>query len=149
MPGIVERLRDGFPTTIDLTGAGTTFWEKTVQPPGIDGGEPINTTTMRNSSVRTKAPRSLYDVTPMQLSVAYDPTVYDTIIAAVNVNQEIVTTFPDEGTVTWWGYLKSFVPEPNEEGKEPMASITLVPTNVNSSGEETPPVTVAGSGTGA
>ncbi len=149
MSGIVEGLHDGFPTTITLSGAGTTFWEKTVQPPGIDGGEPIEITTMRNASLRTRAPRHLYDVTPMELSVAYDPTAYDTIMAAVNVNQEIVVTFPDEGTVTWWGFLKSFIPEANEEGKQPTARITLVPTNVNSSGEETAPEVAAGAGTSA
>lgn len=149
MPGVVERLRDGYPTTVDLTGAGVTFWEKSVQPPGFDGGEPIDTTTMRNSTVRTKAPRSLYDVTPVQIQAAYDPTVYDTISAQINVNQVIVTTMPDGATITWWGYLKSFIPEANEEGKEPMAAITLIPTNVNGSGEETVPVVDPGSGTGA
>lgn len=149
MSGAVEKLRDGFPTIITLTGAGVTFWEKTVQPPGLDGGEPIDITTMRNTALRTKAPRHLYEMTPSELNVAYDPTAYDTIKSTINVNQEIVTTFPDGGTLTWWGYLKSFVPEANEEGKQPAARITLVPTNVNNSGTETAPVLVAGTGTGA
>lgn len=144
----VTRLRDGFPTTIDLTGAGTTFWEKTVQPPGLEGGEPIDTTTMRNTAVRTKWHRSLYDITPMEMSVAYDPTVYDTIKSAINNNREIVTTLPDGCTITWWGYLKTFTPEALEEGKEPMARITLVPTNVNDSNEETVPVVADAGGTG-
>ena len=148
MAGIVEALRDGFPTIINLTGAGVTFWEKSVQPPGIDGGEPIETTTMRNTIVRTRGPRHLYDVTPVEISAAYDPTVYTTIIANINENQEMVTTFPDGGTITWWGYLQRFVPESNEEGKQPVARITLVPTNRNSSGIETAPVIAAGSGTG-
>jgi hypothetical protein len=149
MSGIVEGLRDGFPTTITLAGAGTTFWEKTVQPPGIDGGEAIETTTMRNTAVRTRGPRHLYDVSPVEVSAAYDPTAYTTIIANVNVNQSIITTFPDGGTITWWGFLKSFIPESNEEGKQPVARITLIPTNRNSSGVETAPVIAAGSGTGA
>jgi hypothetical protein len=144
----VQRLRDGFSTTITLTGAGTTFWEKTVQPPGIDGGEPIDTTTMRNEHLRTKWPRSLYDVTPMELNVAYDPTVYNTIKSEVNKNQEMVTTLPDDTTITWWGYLKTFTPEALEEGKEPAARITLVPTNVNDSNEETPPTVTDAGGTG-
>jgi hypothetical protein len=149
MAGIVERLRDGFPTTITMTGAGVTFYEVTVQPPGIDGGEPINTTTMRNVDVRTFAGRHLYTLTPQEISVGYDPTAYDTIKAAVNVNQSMVTTFPDGATLTWWGLLQKFVPEAMEEGKMPIARITLVPTNVNASGVETVPVLVAGSGTGA
>ena len=49
MAGIVEGLHDGYPTTIALSSSGTLFaaasataFEKTVQPPGIDGGEPID-----------------------------------------------------------------------------------------------------------
>jgi len=149
MPGIVEPLHDGFPTTITLTGAGTTFWEDETQPPGIDGGEPIDITNMRNVTVRTKAPQHLYDVTPVQINAAYDPTAYDTIMAQVNVNQSIVTNMPDGATITWWGYLKSFVPQAHRKGEQPKAAITLVPTNRNGSGVETVPVVVAGSGTGA
>lgn len=152
MPGIVEGLKDGFPTTVaftGLSGPNVTFWEIETQPPGIDGGEPINITTMRNTALRTRAPRHLYDVTPVSIRAAYDPTVYDTIIANVNVNVEIITTMPDGATITWWGYLQRFVPEPNREGQQPVAAITLVPTNLNNSGVETAPVTMAGSGTGA
>jgi hypothetical protein len=149
MSGVVERLRDGFPTIINLPGANVTFWEKSVQPPGLDGGEPIDTTTMRNSKVRTKAPRKLYDVTPIEVNAAYDPTVYDTIKAQLNQNQAITTTLPDGAVISWWGYLKSFVPESNEEGKEPMARMTLVPTNIDNEGVEQVPTIATGTGTGA
>jgi hypothetical protein len=149
MPGIVERLHDGFPTTISLTGAGVTFWEKTAKPGGFDGGEPIDITTMRNATIRTKAPRHLYDVTPMTLKVAYDPTVETTIKNAINANQEIVTTYPDSAATTWWGWLKSFEPDELTEGTMPTATITLIHSGYNASGVETVPVTVAGSGTGA
>jgi hypothetical protein len=147
MAGVVQALRDGFSTTITLTGAGITFWEKTVQPVGIDGGEAIDLTTMRNNAVRTKYPRSLYDITSSEINVAYDPTVYNTILASINVNQSIITTFPDGATLTWWGYLQKFAAESLEEGKEPMARITLVPTNLNANNAETIPVLAEGSGT--
>ena len=153
MAGVVEGLHDGYQTLINLsgapTGAGVTFWEKTVQPPGIDGGEPIDLTTMRNADVRTKAPRHLYDVTPVQVNASYDPTVYTVILAQVNINQLITTTMPDGATIVWWGYLQKFIPESNEEGKQPMAAITLIPTNINNSGVEVIPVFTEGSGTGA
>lgn len=149
MAGVVERLRDGYPTIINLSGAGVTFWEKSVQPVGLDGGEPIDTTTMRNTTVRTKAPRHLYDVTPIDVNAAYDPTVYDTIMAQINLNQSITTTLPDGAIITWWGYLKSFIPEANEEGKEPMARLTFVPTNIDNDGSEQVPTLTPGSGTGA
>jgi hypothetical protein len=148
MAGIVRKLGDGFSTTITLTGAGVTFWEKTVQPPGLDGGEPVDTTTMRNTSVRTKAPRRLYEGSAMTVKASYDPTVYNSIKAAINANQEIVTTFPDGGTLTFWGYLQKFAPDALEEGKQPEATITVVPTFTNASGVEIAPVVVEGSGTG-
>ena len=148
MAGIVEGLKDGFSTTVNITGAGVTFFEIETQPPGLDGGEPINITTMRNTALRTRAPRHLYDVTPVSIRAAYDPTVIDTIKSIINSNRSIVTTMPDGATITWWGYLQRFIPEPNREGQQPVAAITLVPTNLNGTGVETAPVVVEGSGTG-
>ena len=149
----IERLKQGYPTTItissywDSTGPNVTFWEKTVQPPGIDGGEPIDTTTMRNTAVRTKSPPVLYDMTPLNCNVAYDPTVYDSIMSAINKNAEIVVVFPDGATLTFWGYLKSFTPQDITDTNEPVAAITIVPTNVNNDDEEKIPVVETGAGT--
>ena len=136
----MARLDDGFSTTIDLTSAGVTFWEKTVQPPGIDGGDAIEISTMRNTALRTMAPRSLYTLTDSPIVVAYDIAVYPVIIAAINTNQEIVITFPDSSTLTFWGFLRTFEPDALEEGTQPEATITLTPTNVDGNGDEIAPV---------
>lgn len=135
------KLNDGFSTKIAFAAdADVSFWEKTVTPPGIDGGDPIDITNMFNSAVRTKAARSLYDVTDASLSVQYDPVVYDQIIALINVNTSITVHFPNGDTLDFFGYLRSFTPQENQEGEEPLADIVIVSTNVDSSdGTETAP----------
>ena len=47
-------LRDGQWTHISFAADETVgFWEKTVQPFGFDGGEPVDQTTMHNEEVLT------------------------------------------------------------------------------------------------
>lgn len=139
-------MTDGYKTTIDLTGAGTTFEEKTVQPPGLDGGDMIDTTSMRNDTWRTKYPRQLVTATECPIVVSYDPSLYDSIIDSLNVNQAIIITFPDDSTLTFWGALRQFQPNPNAEGEQPQATITIEPTNMDGSYDEIAPV-YAASGT--
>jgi len=147
MSGVVRTLDDGFPTTISFTGAGTTFEEITVQPPGFEGGEAIDTSTMRNTKYRTKAPRSLIEMTNGDLTVSYDPTAYDTFASLIQVNQLIVVTFPDLGTLTFYGYAKTFTPDALEEGKRPTAKVAIVATLTDGTGAEVAPVMAAGAGT--
>ena len=52
------RIDDGHSTTISFADFPTVkFWEKEVTPPGVDGGGPNDTTTMRNVILRTMAPK--------------------------------------------------------------------------------------------
>lgn len=137
----MARLDDGFSTTISLTGANTTFWEKSVTPPGLDGGGSIDTTTMRNVNWRTFAPKSLVTMSEMSLTVAYDSSkIAD--ISDLNINQLIVVTFPDTSTLTFWGFVNSFVPGELAEGEQPEAEITIIPTNRDNASPpvEVPPV---------
>ncbi len=132
-------LTDGFSTTINLTGAGTTFIEKTVTPPAVDGGGKNDITGMRNITYRTAVPKKLKTLDKMTLKVYYDPAFYNTTIAQINVLQQIQITFPDTHTVTIWGWLNKFTPDALEEGKEPEATIEIEIGNVNSSFAEVAP----------
>lgn len=106
------------------------FWEKTVPMPGLEGGDPIETTTMHNSTWRTFASRSLITLTPITITAAYDPAVFEQIRNnLLNQNGAITVTLPDGSTLSFWGYLQTFEPEALEEGTFPMANITIVPTN--------------------
>lgn len=130
-----------------LSGATINFWEKTVQPPAIDGGEPTDLTNMHNAFWRTSHPKILKTLGPTQASVGYDPNVVTTILGTVNVPGTITVTFPDAGTLAFYGYLQKFEPEALKEGEEPMANVTIVATNRDATGLEAGPVYASGSGT--
>jgi len=142
----MSRIDDGHGTTIAFgdqpsgTGPGITFWEKELTPPGMDAGGANDTTTLRNTLYRTRAPKQLITLTEMTLTVSYDPSFYDDILGMIKDNQLITITFPDTHTVAFWGWLDKFVPGPIGEGSQPTADVTIVPSNQNESGVETAPV---------
>lgn len=137
------RINDGFPTKIAFAAdPDVSFWEISVKPIGMDGGEAIDTTTMFNSAVRTTSPRSLKTATPCTCTVSYSPAVYDQIWALINVNGWITIHFPDNSKMDFVGFLKSFEPQELTEGGRPTAQITIVPTN-QVAGTETIPDYVA------
>ena len=145
--GIV--LFDGFKTLIAFAlDVDISFWEKTVQPPGLDGGDAIDITTMHNTLYRTMFPRKLITLTPMTTTVLYDPDVYDEIIAIMNTNGSVTVKFPDTSTLDFFGYLRTFEPADMEEGTAPEASIEIVPTNYDSTNNvEAGPVMSEAAGT--
>ena len=68
-PGIF--LRDGFSTLITFAvDPNIDLWEKVVKPPGLDGGEKVETTTMHNTVWRTFGPRELITMTAATMTCA-------------------------------------------------------------------------------
>jgi hypothetical protein len=128
-------LKDGYQCAITFSNAtGIALWEKTLTPPGIDGGAKVDNTTQHNQGVRTAYPRGLYDTADSKMTVAYDPAVLVTVLAQVNKNQEITLNFPDGSTWTFWGWLGSFIPGPMEEGTQPTAECTIFSGNIDDTG---------------
>lgn len=141
-------LRDGHPTKITFKAdTNIEFWEKTVTPPGIDGGDAVDGTTMFNTTWRVQRPRTLKTLTEASLTAAYDPVLYTSIVTAINREDEVTVTFPDGSQVTFWGYLKSFTPNEHVEGEQPTAEVMIVPTNwdTTNQAEGGPLVTTVGS----
>ncbi len=138
-------LDDGFSTKIAFAAdPDVSFWEKTVTPPGVEGGDAIEQTTMFNTAWRTFAARALKTLTDSSVTAAYDPKVYDQIIALINVEGLITVHFPDASTIDFYGFLKDFTPGENSEGEQPEADITIIATNINpSTGAEAAPVYAA------
>lgn len=122
-------LRDGFSTKVVLgDNSNIDLWEISVQPPGVDGEDPIDTSTMFNTVWRTFKERSLKTLTEITFTAAYAPSAYTEIIAAINNPDTITVVFPDGSYVAFFGYLKSFVPDQNSEGERPTAQCTIQPT---------------------
>lgn len=144
----MSRIDDGFPTLVEFSennAFGTLLWEKNVTPPGMQGGGANETTTMRNTRWRTMAPKKLMTLSEMSVEMAYDPEVYDTFVAMMQVNQEITLHWPDGSTVTFWGFVDEFTPNEVSEGEQPTADVTIIPTNQDDDGEEVAPEYAAGS----
>jgi hypothetical protein len=136
------KMDDGFSTKIAFAAdPDISFWEKTVTPPGIDGGDAIETTTMHNTTWRSMAARALKTLTESSITVAWDPQVYDQIVALINVEGLITVWFPNGDALDFYGFLKSFTPGDMSEGSPPEAEISIVPTNINPlTGAEAAPV---------
>lgn len=143
-------LIDGYQTRIAFSLAPTAgFWEKTIKPPALDGGEKIPQTTMRNSALRTFAPRSLYELSDFTSTGAYDPDMYNVFRSLVNQKLGSVTiTWPDGSTLDFYGFLQKFEPADLAEGTQPEATITVVVTNFDKANNvEAAPVFTSVSGT--
>lgn len=142
----MPRIDDGFPTLISFGGldSGVTLkiWEREVTPPGVDGGGANDTTNMRNTYWRTRAPKKLVTLTTMSFVAQYDAELYDTdqIQAMVNVNQPITITFPDTSSVVFWGWLDKFNPNAITEGNVATANCVIEPSNQDADGNEIAPV---------
>jgi hypothetical protein len=136
----MTRLDDGYQTLISFDeDPDVVFYEKTVTPPGIDGGGEVDITVMANTTYRTRNPKALITTGNASLTVAYDPAVYDEIIALVNVNTLITITFSDGSTLDFWGWLNTFTPGECQEGEQPTAEIEIIASNQNDLGVETAP----------
>ena len=126
-----KRLEDGHPSKIAFArDTDVRFWEVSGNPPGLDGGDEINITTMHNTTWRTMAARSLKTLTPSVWKVGYDPGV----ITEINnnlINQEgsITRHLPDGSKLDFFGFLQKIEFGEFVEGEMPTATITVVPTN--------------------
>lgn len=124
------RLDDGFSTKVAFAAdPDISLWERSVQWPGIDGGDPIDTKTLENTTWETRAPQQLITLTDGSMTVGYDPAVYPQIIALINVMDWITIHFPDGSTLDFYGFLKSFEPNDLSEGDIPEATCVLSPLN--------------------
>lgn len=123
-------LDDGHSTLITI-GLDTdiNFWEKEVTPPGAEGGEPVDTTTMHNVTWRTMRSQDLITLTPCQGVAAYDPVILTEILSVINAETTITLTFPDGSTWAFYGYLKSFTPNSMNQTTQPTAQYIIQPTN--------------------
>jgi len=127
-PGIA--MKDGYQSLVTFEDhEDIEFWEKIVQAPGIDGGDPIDTTTMHNTRWRVFRSRALFTLTEFDLTVAYDPVLYDSILLLCNLETTVTILFSNNDTLAFYGYLVRFDGDDMSEGEQPEGTITVQPTN--------------------
>jgi hypothetical protein len=105
------------------------FWEREVKPPGIDGKEAIDTTTMHNITWRTYAARHLKTLTESSFMAALDPDVMNDIWSLVNNEDSVTMTYPSNDQMAFFGFLQKVDFENFKEGEFPGITVTLTPTN--------------------
>ena len=134
------RLDDGFSTIITLANIPSVkIYEKEVTPPGLTGGGPIDTTTMRNDSWRTMSPKSLKSMTALTAVVAFATEAIPVIQEQININQVITVTFPDNSSLAFYGWVDEFTLGKFSEGEQPTATLTIQPSLHNAAGAEVAP----------
>ncbi len=126
------KLADGYQSLITFANdPDISIWEKSITPPAVDGGDTIEQTTMHNSVWRTMKPRALATLADSTFTGAYDPDIYDEILAILNQEDTVTVTFPDGSTLAFFGYLRLFTPNELTEGEQPDAVVTITPTNID------------------
>jgi hypothetical protein len=143
------QMGNGFPFKVAFAAdPDISFWEMTLQPPGVDGGDSIDITTQHNVVCHTKHPRTLMDWTDAVLTVAWDPRVYPQIAALINVATSVTILFPDGDTLDFFGFLRSFIPQEMSDGNMPLAQVIITPMNFDVANcVEACPVWTPGAGT--
>ena len=107
---------------------------------GLDGGEKLDATCLDNTQWRTYLPQTLIDVPNLTFTASYEPDELAAVVGEINVNQQLALNFASPlGTITFWGYLKSFTPAEAGVGERWTATGEIVVTNMNASNVETGP----------
>lgn len=131
---IQEKLKNGYRALITPhDDPNISFYEIETGLPGLMGPPLINTSTQHNDTVQTFAPGALVTMEEFTCRVAYNPILYDEIIAMLNDEQALTNTFPNGGTLTYWGVIRGFKPDGLVNGTFPTAALTVGCTNVNPS----------------
>jgi len=122
-------LTNGFSTTVTFgsmsTSASGDFEVIDLKPFGIDGGAKIEVTTMSSTTRERFVPRSLYEITPMEITCACETTFLTGVLANINVSQSITLNFPDGTNWTGTGWISKFEPGTFTKNERPTFSVTV------------------------
>lgn len=138
-------LVDGFKTVVTFTSfPGILLREREVHPPELDANGEIDTTTMLNSRMRTRAAKSLVTMGKLMMTCQYDPAIYLTMTAlpavppalpatggAMGVVTSITVRFPDGTTISFLGWINKFTPSSHKEGEFPLSEVEVIPSNTS------------------
>ena len=134
----------GFSQDVDIS-----LYEVSLNPPGLDGGDPIDVTTQWSVALREKALRGLIDIPDFTFTCGYNPIVHSQLIAIINDNGAISIDWPNGDKLTFYGALRVAEYDALEEGTFPMITCTVTVTNRDPINKvQAAPVFTEGAGTG-
>ena len=124
----MARAYDGAKTTISIGGY-STLYPTGITPPTMEGGGEIDVTSLKNTTMRTRAPKVLKDLGECSFSAQYDPAALATLYGIINTNQSIIITFADDATITFYGWVDSVSAGELTEGEAPTVDVTIITSN--------------------
>lgn len=124
------RLDVGYQTVIAFASApGLAIWEKTVQPPAMDGGDAIDTTTQLNCAYDTMAPQRLQKFDDIVVVAGYSTHAIPILNGLINFPDSVTIAYPDGSAWAFWAYLKKAESSALEKGQFPDITLTITITN--------------------
>lgn len=122
------RIPDGFVTKLCFhSQPALGVWEKQVKPPGFDGGEMIDISTMFNTLYHTMYPRALIKVDEISSVCGYDPDAIAQLIALINYPDSVSIFYPDNTSYDIFACLRRVEFSEHQEGEFPTATLTIAP----------------------
>lgn len=135
---MAKKALEGVGTTLDV--GATTLKYVTLGFPGVDNGDPIDNTTLDNTTWMTKQAQKLKEATSVSFSALLDPTDWDNFVSECGNEQLLSENFSGVGTLQFWGYLRNVEAEEGEKGSPWTITGEIIPTLMNASSVETAPV---------
>jgi hypothetical protein len=124
-----KELRDGVGTTIVFALVpNVNFWETELTPPGREGGEPIDNTSLLNTVYRTRRAPVLVEGVIISGSAKYDPKITSDLNNLLNKEGACTLWWPDGSYYDFFGYLKSWKYDGHKEKTLPTAKFEIVQT---------------------
>lgn len=128
VPPSIPAMTNGFPIMLIFAEKpDVAFWNISITPPGVHGGDSIDTTTQENETWRTKAARILKELTNSKATANWHPEAYTDMKALCNKETSITILFPTspQHGIVFWGYLKDGDPQEIEESSTDPPRIEL------------------------
>jgi len=142
------KLEDGWQTNIIFSDdPDISIYEDSIQAPGIELPELIDTTTQLNVAWQTFAIHSLKRLTESNVTAGYAAASYPQLIAMIGTLQAVTIHFPNDYEMAFWGVLRSALPNALERAGFPTVALLVGCTNTDTAGAEEGPVFQQGSGT--
>jgi hypothetical protein len=146
-PPTGQPMNEGYQTRmINSLALNAPLWPKTVQPPGMDGGEAIDVATMWNTVWRPMRPSTLLTLTEAVLVCAYDPDCVMQLLNILNREATITIKYPNFARYSFFGYYRTFEIAAHTRGAQPEATVTVQATNWDPVGNVEAGPSYAGSG---
>ena len=124
-----------------FTRAGLTLKPKSITFPGKTV-EAIDVTTLSNTAAKTFVMSGLYESTDFVLTLEFDPSVYEGIVASGNLSTVVTFAGTTEKITFWADVMEVGQVEINFE-EQPVFDVTFKVTNLNGSNVETVPAYAA------